>query len=336
MSSRYSYSKLPTADPDSIPSSSNYGAAANPLPDPILKKKKTKITPRNLRPGLFYQFGERGKFAPGRQSESEHEELELLDLKPRKAKLRRGRLKSPKSPSTKTTSYSKSRTVLVEEPVLPGDTVQRVALRYGCRDSEIRRVNNLYRDQDFFALKVVKVPVREYGALTEISAREKCRQNTIEERGTESSGGATTSDEVRFGGVAAYYNSEEEPSCSSRDADDESGDSDTLEYRDISIQSAIRWKHTNNTLLQKLDEDLQRVRDETEKKITSAREVRFTMESPTILPVVYKNDPERNRLYNFILDWRTLLVAIVLLLIGAAVWVAMVIFTMPTQKDSKP
>ncbi len=203
------------------------------------------------------------------------------------------------------------------------------------KDSEIRRVNNLYRDQDFFALKTVKVPVREYGVLSDVSAREQCRQGNLE-KGTESSGGATTSDEVRFGGAAAYYNSEEEPSCSSRDADDESGDSEGPEYRDISIQSAIRWKHTNETLLQKLDEDLQRVRDDTEKRMSSAKEVRFTMESPTLQTVVYKKNMSiDNRLINYIMDWKVLVSVIVLLLLGAGVWVGVVLFSVHNDTSSK-
>ena len=169
--------------------------------------------------------------------------------------------------------------------------------------------------------------MREHGVLSESSAREKCRGNSAEERGAESSGGTTTSDETkRFGGAATYYNSEEEPSCSSRDADDESGDSDAPEYRDISIQSALRWKHTNNTLLQKLDDDLQRVRDETERKITNAKEVRFTMEGPAIHPVVYKDPSKDKGLIGYILDWRVLLVVIALLLLGAAVYVGVVLY----------
>lgn len=132
MSSRYGYSKLSTVDPDSIVSSSNYGAAANPMPDPILKKKRPKVVPRPLKPGLFYQFGDRGRYTEKAQSESDREAMELVEIKPRRVKLRRGK---PKSPNGKGTSYSRSKTVLVEEPILPGDTVLRVALRYGCRVS---------------------------------------------------------------------------------------------------------------------------------------------------------------------------------------------------------
>ena len=178
--------------------------------------------------------------------------------------------------------------------------------------------------------------MREHGVLSDLSAREKCRQGNLEEKGTESSGGTTTSDDVRFGGAAAYYNSEEEPSCASRDADDESDDSEGPEYRDISIQSAIRWKHTNETLLQKLDKDLQRVRDDTEKRISNAKEVRFTMESPTLPSVVYKKNASiDNRLMNYIMDWKVLLCIIVLLGLGAGLWVGMALVYAHYQ-SSKP
>ena len=143
-SAKRGYSRVPTVDPDSFASSSNYGAAANPSPsspgpyhhEQVLKKKKGKTTPRNLRPGLFYQFGDRGTYATANhasvsfasRSESEHEgeRIELMDIKPRRSKLKRGKLKT-----------NKNKTIVVEEPILPGDTVQRVALRYGCRVSAL-------------------------------------------------------------------------------------------------------------------------------------------------------------------------------------------------------
>jgi len=76
------------------------------------------------------------------------------------------------------------------------------------QSSEIRRANNLYNNQDFYALKTVKIPVREYSVLTEPQARQKCRKNNMEEP-SHSSGGAT-SDDLRLGGPSAYYKSDEE------------------------------------------------------------------------------------------------------------------------------
>ena len=70
-------------------------------------------------------------------------------------------------------------------------------------------MNNLYRDQDFFALKMVKIPVREHGVLTETQQLEKCRQNTVTER-TSGNQSSSASDEVRMGGKGTYYCSGDE------------------------------------------------------------------------------------------------------------------------------
>ena len=84
-------------------------------------------------------FGARGKYAANQvsvalsdksESEQERERIELIEMKPRRTKYRRGRLKSPKSPHTSTTK-TKMNFNVIEEPILPDDTVLRVSLRYG-------------------------------------------------------------------------------------------------------------------------------------------------------------------------------------------------------------
>lgn len=55
-------------------------------------------------------------------------------------------------------------------------------------------------------------------------------------------------------------------------------------HSDISIQSALKWKHSRQTLLNKLDEDLQRVKDSNESQ-SNVREVRLTLDVPSIHPV---------------------------------------------------
>ena len=95
--------------------------------------------------------------------------------------------------------------------------------------AELRRVNKLYSDQDFHALKNIKVPVAEHSILTESSERERRRRSTIQvdsKSGTQSSGG-TSGDDLRFGGPETYYSTGEE----SLDADDEYDDSDEPVYR---------------------------------------------------------------------------------------------------------
>lgn len=186
------------------------------------------------------------------------------------------------------------------------------------------RVNNLYREQDFYALKTVKIPVREHGILTEPQAREKCRKNRMEEPYHSSSG--ATSDDLRLGGPSAYYRSDDEEDnehlgSSSGDADDEVGDSDSPEVRDVSIQSALKWKHSQHALLQKFDEELQKVRENTEQRMANLHEVALTMTSPTIQPIVSKDSAsyEKNLLMmNF--DWRVVTV------IGAMVGIGIILY----------
>lgn len=96
--------------------------------------------------------------------------------------------------------------------------------------AELRRINKLYSDQDFHALKTIKIPVKEHSLLTDAKEREKRRNLIVEDvnkSGTHSSGGNST-DDRHFGGPESYYTSDV-----SQDADDECGgeDSDTPEYR---------------------------------------------------------------------------------------------------------
>ena len=194
--------------------------------------------------------------------------------------------------------------------------------------SEIRRVNNLYKDQDFFALKTVKIPIREHGVLTDTQMREKCRKNAVDETtsatsGNQSSGGATA-DELRLGGPAAYYKSDEEGQYSSGDADDEVGDSDGPEYRDVSIQSALKWKHSSHALLNKFDEELQKIRENTEhKRNSNLNEVVLRIDSPTIYPIVSTNNELfLGNKYHF-LNCRLRVVLVVALVIAAALFVVL-------------
>ena len=196
--------------------------------------------------------------------------------------------------------------------------------------SEVRRVNNLYTDQDFFALKVVKIPVREHGILTETQQLERCRQNTVEEKiaGNQSS---STSDEMRMGGQGTYYCSgdeegekkkenQDEYSC---DADDEKGESDGPEYREVSIQSALRWKYSRHALLDKFDEELQRVREDTDKRVSNLREVALTLDSPTIHPILTRQEGRKG----FLKNWKFLviLLTVIVIILGLLYYVIILI-----------
>ena len=161
--SKNGYTRLPTADPDQVEgagATGGYGGiqfgphrdwdTAGPQIRNGKSKKKGSL---NQRPGLFHMFGDRWKYAANHvsaalasQSESEHEaeRIELTEIKPKRPKLRRGRLKSNSRSPKMLKSRQKFRFHIIEEPILPGDTVQRVALRYGCPVSAYVHIHCCY------------------------------------------------------------------------------------------------------------------------------------------------------------------------------------------------
>jgi len=59
--------------------------------------------------------------------------------------------------------------VIVEKPIHPQESIQAFAIRYRVPVSQLKRLNNLQNDQDFYALKHCRVPVRRFGLLHESS-----------------------------------------------------------------------------------------------------------------------------------------------------------------------
>ena len=96
-------------------------------------------------------------------------------------------------------------------------------------------MNKLYSDLDLHALKIIKVPIKEHGLLSEPAEREKRRNLVTGDGGTGThSSGGNSNDEVLFGGPNTYYTSDDNLS---HDADDECGEeSDTPEYRYNTVQ----------------------------------------------------------------------------------------------------
>ena len=110
----------------------------------------------------------------------------------------------------------------------------------------------------------------------------------------------------------------------SGDADDEICDSDTPEYRNISIQSALKWKLSGDSLLKKFDEDLERVRASTEQRVQNHRDVAVTLNHPKFHPVTRTS--YENRLLSNV-DWRwymwgglAVVAVIVLMIVTRTIW----------------
>ncbi|KAG7268303.1 hypothetical protein CRUP_038318 [Coryphaenoides rupestris] len=57
--------------------------------------------------------------------------------------------------------------IYLARDVQEGDTLNSLALQYHCSVGDLKRANNLLAEQDFFALRSVKIPVRRFSVLTE-------------------------------------------------------------------------------------------------------------------------------------------------------------------------
>uniref|UniRef100_A0A8C4TQ95 LysM and putative peptidoglycan-binding domain-containing protein 4 n=1 Tax=Falco tinnunculus TaxID=100819 RepID=A0A8C4TQ95_FALTI len=104
---------------------------------------------------------------PGRQvyvfpnghsdSEESEEELNVMELRPRGKEQQR----------CSTSQDRAGDVVLLEREITEDDNLNKLALQYGCKVADIKRVNNFIREQDLYALKSIKIPVKPHGLLTE-------------------------------------------------------------------------------------------------------------------------------------------------------------------------
>jgi LysM repeat protein len=52
--------------------------------------------------------------------------------------------------------------------IQPGDSLQGICLRYACSVNQVRRMNRLMTDQDFYGLRRLKLPLGKFGLLEEL------------------------------------------------------------------------------------------------------------------------------------------------------------------------
>ncbi|NXC04488.1 LYSM4 protein, partial [Orthonyx spaldingii] len=91
---------------------------------------------------------------PASDDSEEEEELNAMELRPRGREQQQGRARL-------------GDVVLLERELSQDDNLNKLALQYGCKVADIKRVNNFMQEQDLYALKSIKIPVRPHGLLTE-------------------------------------------------------------------------------------------------------------------------------------------------------------------------
>ncbi|XP_068131208.1 lysM and putative peptidoglycan-binding domain-containing protein 4 [Hyperolius riggenbachi] len=99
---------------------------------------------------------------------SSEEELDVMELRARGGELQRQNASREKV----------SDVVLLERAITQEDNLNKLALQYGCKVADIKRVNNFLTEQDMYALKTIKIPVKVHSILTqhhEESSAQNCR-----------------------------------------------------------------------------------------------------------------------------------------------------------------
>jgi len=112
-------------------------------------------------------------------SDSEDDQLVLESID-----LRRSR-RSGDSPSR---NYMNPNYTLIERKIIPGETLSKISLQYSIAVAELKRVNSFVNDQDFYARKFIKIPVKKYSHL---------EQQLLEEQTSHSDDGTSKRDSDR-------------------------------------------------------------------------------------------------------------------------------------------
>lgn len=111
---------------------------------------------QNVPSSRVYIFGNDGPDEVGIEDST----LEMTELRPRSKNKR-------SYASTKSMAEQYKKTETIDRDILAHDSLQSFSLQYGCTVAELKRANNLFSDQDFYALKTIKIPVQPHGLLTE-------------------------------------------------------------------------------------------------------------------------------------------------------------------------
>ncbi|XP_001841801.2 lysM and putative peptidoglycan-binding domain-containing protein 3 [Culex quinquefasciatus] len=55
----------------------------------------------------------------------------------------------------------------MEAQILPGDTLQAIALRFNCTIAELKKINKIDKDKEIFARRIIRVPITPHSILLE-------------------------------------------------------------------------------------------------------------------------------------------------------------------------
>ncbi|XP_067664945.1 lysM and putative peptidoglycan-binding domain-containing protein 3-like [Haliotis asinina] len=192
---------------------------------------------QNVKSSRVYVFGNDAVF---QDDEEEEYELEMSEIRSRRGM---------SQPSRE--MVTESEPSFFDKELAEGDTLQKIALQYSCPVSELKRINNLIRDQDFYALRKIKVPIKRFGLLSEVIEEEKKKSS----RGKISAELNSTSFTEETGPLVDNY---EDPE-SSHDLSDP--DTQMKIIRTLSIRDNINSQSREaENFLKNMDKDLSKMK----------------------------------------------------------------------------
>ncbi|WAR00903.1 LYSM4-like protein [Mya arenaria] len=181
--------------------------------------------------------------------------------------------------------------LFVERNLAEDDTLQSLSLQYGCPISELKRINNLIQDQDFFALTRIKIPVKKHSFLIDRIKDDDQKVNSIRKKETSLSNGATC--------YNSFYDNGSLPDDSSTPTDSEAQTdlSDPENQRDfvkrISINRTSRGQSREaQNFLRKMDQDISNIVKSARTERGSLDEVISVLTNKSVSPMILPDKPK--------------------------------------------
>ncbi|KAI8789610.1 lysM and putative peptidoglycan-binding domain-containing protein 3 [Biomphalaria glabrata] len=192
-----------------------------------------------------------------------------------------------------------------EKEISEGETLQAIALKYACQVSEIKRINNLIQDQEFYGLKVIKVPMTQYGILSEQFGN---RSQIVRQDRHSTSHVESSSD------YDDMYGRQYEESDSQHDFSDPDTQIHILRTLSIRDNFAAHDKEAQK-FLQKMDEDLKKFKQNSRQHKESLTEVISVLTNKSIHPLASSLPSKRHNGADCGISWWSVLIALIVIAI---------------------
>ncbi|XP_063859945.1 lysM and putative peptidoglycan-binding domain-containing protein 3-like [Scylla paramamosain] len=157
---------------------------------------------------------------------------------------------------------------VVDRPIKHGETLTGLALKYRIPVAELKRINKIIQEKEFYALKSLKIPIKANSILAEVLHQEQCQDEPA------SANVASTR--------AAVLGTRSVSSCSEYESDSE------MHVGYISIDRILRDKRTKKEakkFLDSMQKDLADIREKTNSYKNSLDEVAAVLTDQRFQPL---------------------------------------------------